>query len=352
YNSWQEKRALVLEGLIGLMVMKSGTKSRLWTFEEALALVCDESQALSRPVIAFLSGAGRAEVGQFADCWGQASPERRRELISAMVEMAEADFELDFNAIFRWSLQSEDPVVRERAIEGLWEDEQPGLIDPLLRLMKDDPAPEVRAQAAASLGRFALQAELGDLSEGRAALVRQGLLEVIDSQSEIAQVRRRAIESIAYMSEAPVDNIIDRAYADPDEKMRLSAVFAMGRTADPHWAEAVRRELKSASPAMRYEAARAAGEIALKWMAGELIALLTDRDAEVRQMAVWALGQVGGGYARRALQACQASRDEAMREAAEEALSELGFGSAPLDMFYYEAEGGAEAEPETEADEE
>jgi len=46
--------------------MKAGTKSRLWTFEEALTLACDEGQPLSRAVVTFLSGAGRGEVARFA----------------------------------------------------------------------------------------------------------------------------------------------------------------------------------------------------------------------------------------------------------------------------------------------
>jgi len=262
-----------------------------------------------------------------------------------MTEMAEADFELDFNAIFRWLLQVDDPMVREAAIEGLWEDDQATLIDPLLHILKDDPDWHVRAKAAISLGRFALQAELGELSERRAARVREGLLETIGNRKEQPEVRRRAIESVAYMSEAPVRKIIDEAYAEPDENMKLSAVHAMGRTADLHWGETVQRELHSSNPAMRYEAARAAGEIVLKAATPDLIQLLNDADSEVRQMAVWSLGQVGGSHARRALQACQTSSDEALRTAAEEALAELDLGSVPLDLFYYEpdGEGGAEA---------
>ena len=322
--------------------MKSGTGSRLWTFEEALALVCDQSQPLSRSVIAMLSGAGQKEVSRFADCWQQLSAERRRELVSAMVEMAEADYELDYNAIFRRFLQSEDPVVRERAVEGLWEDDQPSLIDPLVRLMVQDPVPAVRARAAASLGRFALMAELGEFSEERAARLRDDLLEVIDNPAEVMEVRRRAIESVACMSDAPVERIIDQAYADPNEEMRLSAVFAMGRTADSRWAEPVMRELRATNPAMRYEAARAAGEIALRQAADDLIELLDDPDGEVRQMAIWALGQVGGPKARRALLGCRRSENEAVREAAEEALSELDFASGPLDMFYFEGQASAD----------
>ena len=320
--------------------MKQGTKSRQWTFEEALALICDESQPLLRPVIAFLSSPGRAEVGRFADCWRGMAAERRREVIAAMVEMAEADFELDYNAIFRWALQSRDPLVRERAVEGLWEDEQPSLIEPLLRMMKEDPEAAVRARAATSLGRFALLAELGDISEERAARVREGLLEVIENQDEKVEVRRRAIESVAYLSDAPVRQIIDRAYEAPEEEMRLSAVFAMGRTADKHWAEPVLRELHAPDPAMRYEAARAAGEIALRPAVPDLIRLLNDHDPEVQQIAVWALGQIGGAQARRALKLCQGSPSESIREAAEDALSELDFSSAPLDLFCHDAEAG------------
>ena len=319
--------------------MTKGAGNRQWTFEEALAVVCDMNQKLSRAVITFLSGAGRSEVKRFADCWRQMSPNRRRELITAMAEMAEADFQLDYNAIFRWALRAEDSMVRERAVEGLWEDDEPSLIEPLVHLMLEDPEPAVRSRAAMSLGRFALLAELGDISEGYGARVQDGLLQVVDNREEEPEVRRRAIESVAYLSSAPVRKIIDDAYAAADEKMRLSAVYAMGRTADTHWAEPVLNELKAESPAMRYEAARAAGEIALRSAVGDLIALLNDRDGEVRQMAIWALGQVGGPQARRALEVCQTSPDEAMRDAADEALGELDFASAPLDMFYYEGNG-------------
>lgn len=318
--------------------MKLGNKSRSLTFEEALALVCDESQPLSRKLLPYLSGAGRAEVERFAACWQGTSEERRRELITAMAEMAEADYELDYNAIFRWSLTSTDPVVRERAVEGLWEDDQPSLIEPLIRMMREDPAEGVRARAASALGRFALLAELGDLPEECAHRLEQTLMAVIEDRREALEVRRRAVESVAYLSNAPVRAVIDEAYADPDRRMRLSAVFAMGRTADPHWAEPIVKGLEDPDPAMRFEAARAAGEIALRPAVGRLMALLNDRDSEVRQMAIWALGQVGGSQARRALEVCQASRDEAVREAAEDALAELDFGSAPLDMFYYEAD--------------
>ena len=48
--------------------------------------------------------------------------------------------------------------------------------------------------------------------------------------------------------------------------MRQSALFAMGRTADSRWAKVVLSELESHEPAMRFEAAQAAGEMGLTAM--------------------------------------------------------------------------------------
>ena len=58
-----------------------------------------------------------------------------------------------------------DPEVREKAIEGLWEDEDRLLISTLCDLTKDDPSPKVRAAAAMALGKFAILAQDGKLLE-------------------------------------------------------------------------------------------------------------------------------------------------------------------------------------------
>jgi HEAT repeat protein len=335
--------------------MKSNTSGRVWTFDEALAALCDGEQPLQRSLIPALTGAGKAEVERFAACWAGWSDERRRQMIETMAEMAEADFELDFNAIFRWALGDGDPTVRVAALEGLWEDDEPILIEPLVRMMTRDLDERVRAQAAVSLGRFALLGELGDLPEARTSRVRDALLGVIDNPDESAEVRRRAMESVAYLSDAPVEQIINTAYASPDEDMRISAVFAMGRTADPQWGDIIAQELEATDATMRFEAARAAGEIGLRRMVARLVQLLVDPDPEVRHAAVWALGQIGGDRARQALRACEASEDEVLRDAAEEALAEADFATGPLEMLHIENEGAGEdetaaAETEEEAE--
>ena len=123
--------------------------------------------------------------------------------------------------------------------------------------------------------------------------------------------------------------------------MRISAVFAMGRSADPVWRELVVGELESPNPEMRYEAARACGELEISDALSTLIDLVeTDPDPEVQEMAIWALGRIGGKEARRVLEACCESENEALRQAAEEALDELDFLSGHLDFPLFESDEG------------
>jgi len=306
------------------------------SFDEALQRLSDAAARLTRFELHALSGASRADAARFAAAWGQIAVEHRRYIAHEFVESAEHNFEMDFFALFRVMLDDQDEAVRLDAIEGLWECDDATLVQPLVHLLRHDPAATVRAEAAVALSRFALQAELGELDERLAQMVVNALLDTIHRADEDADVRRRAIEAVAYVETESVRDIIDAAYNDGDERMRVSAVFAMGRTCDPFWASTVLSELNAAEPEMRFEAARAAGELKLRKAAPTLIKLLEDPDKEVREAAIWALGQVGGRQARRALEECVQSGDELVSEYAEEALRELALGDVPLLLFSYE----------------
>ena len=116
--------------------------------------------------------------------------------------------------------------------------------------------------------------------------------------------------------------------------MRVSAIFAMGRSADSCWARHVCQELFSPNPELHYEAARACGELQLAEAVSELEELADDADPEVQEAALWALGQIGGGKAREILERYCHAQDEATRTAAEAALDELEFLHGELsDLF-------------------
>ena len=257
--------------------------------------------------------------------------EERQQLFQNLVEIAENDFEVNFDTIFHLGIDDLSPGVRQAAIEGLWESEDIRLVPRIAKLLLHDPVPDVQAAAATLLGRFVL---LGELEEIRERPHKQALHALLDAAAtDHVEVRRRAIESLAYSATDPVPDLIQAAYDDPDDRLRISAVFAMGRSVDTRWAANVMRELFNPSPEMRFEAARACGELELQEAVDHLIELIDDVDAEVQQAAIWALGQINSDDAQAALEDCTESDDEAISEAAWEALRELEFLHGDLGAF-------------------
>jgi HEAT repeat protein len=274
------------------------------------------------------------EVTRVRAVWPYVPVELRRRVMSQLVDLAEADFEVDFGAMFRLGLEDEDAEVRAISVEGLWEDEDVRLVPLLVARLIEDEAIAVRAEAAKSLGRFILLGELQKIRPDPVAIAYDTLLATARDTDEHPEVQRRALESLAYAGTEAVSALIQEAFHSSDEKMRVSAVFAMGRSADGCWARQVRQELFSPNPELRYEAARACGELELEETVTELEELADDADPEVQEAALWALGQIGGNKARQILERyCDAS-DESTRTAAEAALDELEFLHGDLSDFF------------------
>src|SRR5258708_20575836 len=104
--------------------------------------------------------------------------------------------------------------------------------------------------------------------------------------------------------------------------MRASAVFAMGRSFDDKWAPTVLHELGSDEPQMRYEAARAVGELQLNDALPQLADMVADDDREIMEMAIWAFGEIGGDDARRLLEDVIERADESADGSIDHALEE------------------------------
>jgi HEAT repeat protein len=222
-------------------------------------------------------------------------------------------------------------------VDGLWENEDQALVGPLVHLLRVDDAPQVRAAAAMGLARFVLLGELEKIDRAPAMLAEEALLETLRSGEEDLEVRRRAVEAIAYSGEAGVRDIIEAAYYDEDEKMQASALFAMGRSADAFWRKLLVQELENPNPELRFEAARACGELETRLAVPKLIQMSTDDpDREVQQAAVWALGRISGRAAREALEAFFESDDEALSHAAAEALDEMDLLSESVAIPLFE----------------
>ena len=306
-----------------------------------LALLADEDRPVRTIDLADISDLSRNQVAEFHAAWHDLSPSRRLELITAMVEQAETNIHLIFHAALRACLTDGDAQVRRLAIEGLWEDERVSLVPTLSGLLANDPSDDVRSTAATALGRFVLLGVLGDIAEEPARQAEDALHLAWERSGEPVSVRRRVLESLAPTDTADVHVLIGDAYYSDNELMRQSAIFAMGRSANPRWNKIVLAELNSREPAIRFEAAEAAGEMAIRAAVQPLIQRLDDPDKDVREAAALALGKIGGPAARRVLQALAAGDDERLAEAAAEALEELMFNSTHLDDVLDDSDGSA-----------
>jgi HEAT repeat protein len=295
------------------------------TFEEQLARLGDLERPLAHAELKALSDLGPEMLKAFWAVWREFPAERRLAIIRQLDELAEDNVDLDFRAVFRACLSDPDAEVRAAAITGLWEDESLATMNRLIAML-DDEAGVARAAATLALARFAYLCQIGDLSAAEGARLLAALLRTATDPEQPLEVRRRAVEALGYFAASrEAQTEIGRAYAHSDLSMRESALLAMGRSMRPVWFPYIERELKSPSPALRYEAARAVGELAEEGrpLLPALLPLVDDDDIEISLAAIWALGQVGGSSARRVLERLARSKDLSRRQAADEALAEL-----------------------------
>lgn len=249
-----------------------------------------------------------------------------------LIEIAGDNFEVDFGSIYRLGMTDPDPDVRATAISGLWDDTDPALIAPLIKIMQSDDADKPRAAAASALGRFVYEGEIEEIDASKVTPAVLALKTTHTDPNESVEVRRRALEALSFLGYDEVGALIEQAYRDPDSRMRLSAVFAMGRSSDQRWGEIVEQELDSTDPEMRYEAARACGEMQYAPAVKHVSRLVDDVDEDVQRAAVWALGQLGGDYARDILMSVLDSNAVYLHEEAEDALSEWEFNTGNLNF--------------------
>ena len=185
-----------------------------------------------------------------------------------------------------------------------------------------------------------LLAEMEEIDEGKAASVRQALLVTSRNPLEDVEVRRRAIESLGYLSDDEIRAVIEDAYNAPSEKLQASALSAMGRSLDQYWSGTILMELSNPNPEVRLEAVRASGELELKRAVPALVDLLEDPHRPVLLGTIHALGQIGGPVARQALEMMAESEDEEVVQGAEDALAELEFASGE-DWLVYDLNAGS-----------
>jgi HEAT repeat protein len=266
----------------------------------------------------------------------------KQEKITLLNKLIEGeDVFYDNRSTFQEYLTDPDPEVRILAIRGLWDYPEPDLIDPLIDLAQRDPDQQVRNRAITALGRYVYEGEMADYDfdwgEMEAVMREDDLPEesyrrvvafLVDNARDSSaplDARRFSIESLGFSSEPEIVDLVDEAYHEPQIEMKVSALFAMGRSGLARWDQYILAELSSSTPQVQLEAVRAAGELFLEEAAPLLLTLAqTATDPSLRHEAIWALGHMTSPEAWQFLDdlAHDPTQDEKTRQLAEAALDE------------------------------
>ena len=298
--------------------------------EQIINDLVNNNQPILNARLADLSDLNIQQLKLLDDAWQSIDVKRRRQIIHRLSELAEDDVCLNFDGIFKHRLRDEDEEVRRIAIEGLWENEEGSLIEPLINLMNQDSSHKVQAAAALALGRFVMLVEHHNISKDYRHRLSQSLLAILTDSSKSIDVRRRTLEAVAPLSLPQVKQAINDSYNNGNPLLKVSAIYAMGKSCNPHWLPILLSELTASDSEVRYEAALACGEMGEQEAVPYLIELINDDDADVQMASVQALGKIGGSEAREHLKKCINHSSEAIRQAATQALHELGIITEPL----------------------
>jgi HEAT repeat protein len=320
-------------------------------FSNLIDALLDESVPFSPKYLNRLSDLEPANTALLASVWPKISVRRRQALLEDLDEIHTADDLLCFEEVGRVALIDSEPGVRQRAIQILREYELVDLLPKLVVMSEHDPDADVRAASAAALATYIYMGEVEDISTKKLLVVEECLLRLIGG-NDTSLVRRRALEALGFSSRKEVVGLIEKAYASPDVEWLVTALFAMGRSANSRWKPQVLKMLTHEQPAIRAEAAGAAGELEIKAAVPQLMELLEDSDLDVRMAAIWSLSQIGGPRVRTALEALlEITEDDEEANQIENALENLDFTEEMNDLALLDIpEDGDDPEDTSEDD--
>lgn len=297
-------------------------------FDRTLQALLDNSQPFPANLLRSFSDLSSRDLRALEQEWSKVDDKRKVSLFEDLENIAESDTLVNFDEFAKIGLADPNPAVRVMAIRLLWECDETRLIPVYIELMLSDPGEDVRAAAASALGKFVYLGELESIADDLRISVVQNLLDVVKSE-ELPLVRRNALESLGYSSNTQVVSLIQNALTSDETQWLVSALFAIGRSADDQWSDTVIKYLGHSDSEVKFEAIRAAGELELDAARDNLLTYLdeSDEDPELRYAAIWSLSQIGGeGIKEKFEELTERSEDEDELQWLERGLENLDLG--------------------------
>ena len=303
------------------------------SFQTILDSLIASGKDFPRRYLQHFSDIGSLELKTALEVWPRVTLDRKLSLLEGLSSLAEKDTLVNFDDFARSILDDADASVRVQAIRLLGECEDVKLVPVYIGLLKNDPDVNVRAEAANALNLFVDLGELDEIPEEVYGEAQSALLESARSEKE-TRVRRHALESLGWSSNPEVVELIESAFEQENIDWKVSALIAMGRSADDRWEDRVLRCLLDDDDRLRKAAVQSAGMLGFKSARLPLLRMLESEDnSEVISAAIWSLSQIGGEDVQLYIEnLIDQTKDEDLIEFLEDALDNLAF-TEDLDRF-------------------
>jgi len=296
-------------------------------FLEVITALLDEEHPFPVRFLHRFSDLSLVEAKELKTIWKEIDPVRRAALLTDLEEINDKDTLVNFGSVALLGLKEADPIARGTAIRLLENTEDRKVIPLLIALMHTDPDEKVRAEAAFGLGNYVLEGELDKIPDPVYDDMMTHLLAVINGVDS-PLVRRRALEAASYSCREEIPELILKAYAEKGREWLVTALFSMGRSADPQWEKEVLHHLDDQDEDVKLEAIQAVGEIELKSASQPLLDILEAGvdDEDLQNAIIWSLSKIGGeGFRPMIEKKLDESTDDEESEFLQEALDNLAF---------------------------
>jgi HEAT repeat protein len=270
-----------------------------------------------------LSALSADDARDLVEAWEEWTETRMVNFLHRLVGLSEDNTLLEFDTLFKHALTIESAPGRKLALAGLAECDDRTLVTPLLKMVKSDPADDVREDATLALARFAALGVAGKLPKRDVQKIGESLDAILANARESDGVRRRALEASATLGSSNVDVLIKAAFDSGDIEEVKSALYSMGLSSNQAWLPQVLDQITSHSPELRFEAARALGEIGEEPHVIQLADLLEDADPIVAVAAIGSLARIGGEAAMKLIEEGTESEHTIVAEASQAAIREI-----------------------------
>ncbi len=272
--------------------------------------------------VAVLSDLDRSDIQELAGRWPSIVPELRVGILALAVDLAESQVDKDFQRLAYIAIDDPIPGVREAGFYLLNDLGGRETARRMADVLEKETNAEVVGAAAEAAAPYVLQHELGQLGEAGERL-ETALRKHATASTYPAETFASLVQALGYLQEQWVSELIrDAAYRD-ERQPQLSAIVAMGRSADEEWLDPLEQYLQSSDAEIRQRAVQACGEIGSEDAVDMIAPLLDDEHNDVVAATLAALAEIGGGDALQHLNSfydrVPAELEDTLQEAAEAA---------------------------------